>query len=50
MKTTEQSPEKLVDALLTEGALEKRELHLARVDGRHGGVAKPADAQRALQL
>lgn len=44
------SPEELVDALLTEGALEQRELHLACVDGSHSWVPKPANAQCALQL
>lgn len=43
-------PEELVNAGLAERALEQGELHLAGVDGCHGGVAEPSDAQRRLQL
>lgn len=39
-----------MDAGLAEGASEQGELHLAGVDGGHGGVAEAPDAQRRLQL
>lgn len=50
LKRAKKLPEKLVNALLTERPFQKGELHLARVNGRHGGVAKPSDPQRVLQL
>lgn len=43
-------PEELVNACLAEGAPQQSKLHLARVDGGHGGVAESTDAQRGLQL
>ena len=39
-----------MNARLTEGAFEQSKLHLARVDGGHGGGAKPTDTQRGLQI
>lgn len=44
------APEKLVNALLAERPFEQSKLHLACVDGCHGRVPEPADAQRRLQL
>lgn len=39
-----------MNARLAEGAPEQGVLHFAGVDGCHGGVAEPTDAQRGLQL
>lgn len=39
-----------MNACLTEGAPEQSKLHLAGVDGRHGRVTEPANAQRGLQF
>lgn len=46
----EKLPEELVNAGLAEGALQQSKFHFACVDGRHGGIAEPADAERGLQL
>lgn len=35
---------------LTEGTPEQSKLHLARVDGGHGRVAKSTNTERGLQL
>lgn len=43
-------PEELMDAGLAERAPQQSKLHLAGVDGGHGRVAEPTDAQRGFQL
>lgn len=49
-QTTKKLPEKLIDALLTERPFEESKLHLACIDGGHGGVPEASDPQCVLQF